>query len=168
MHVSCRNLAHGSVPIRWAAGGIRPWRRPLQSELCTTCGFVLTLGVLTVPQSTCHAACLHACMLYPSAPKHARLWKCLVQKITRMPCLRMLALQDMDNPGWAAWKSIAVCYSEDQGRTWTKPSLIITSPVQRPDKPQFGGSSDFSVVKVGSTLIQVLGSTVRSALCFTI
>ena len=77
----------------------------------------------------------------------------------------MPALQDMDNPGWAAWKSIAVCYSEDQGRTWTKPSLIITSPVQRPDKPQFGGSSDFSVVKVGSTPTQVMRSPVRSAVC---
>ena len=58
-------------------------------------------------------------------------------------------MQDMENTGGAAWKSIAVSYSEDQGITWSKPNLIITSPCQRPkDKPGWGGSSDFSVVKV--------------------
>ncbi|CAL5219354.1 g1170 [Coccomyxa viridis] len=59
--------------------------------------------------------------------------------------------RDMENTGGAAWKSIAVSYSEDQGITWSKPNLIITSPCQRPeDKPGWGGSSDFSVVKRGS------------------
>ncbi|BDA41752.1 hypothetical protein COCOBI_02-5450 [Coccomyxa sp. Obi] len=55
--------------------------------------------------------------------------------------------KECSETGGCAWKSIGVTYSHDNGRTWSKPELIITSAVQRPEKPSWGGSGDFSVVK---------------------
>ncbi len=69
------------------------------------------------------------------------------------PCDSMLLIaQECCETGGCAWKSIAVCHSYDNGCTWTKPELIITSAVKRPDKPSWGGSGDFSVIKVPSAV----------------
>jgi hypothetical protein len=59
----------------------------------------------------------------------------------------MRPLQDCSNTGGCAWKSIAVCYSSDNGTTWTAPEVILDSPAGRPKSPTFGGCGDFCVVK---------------------
>ena len=60
----------------------------------------------------------------------------------------MHVAQECDNLDGCAWKTIGVCHSSDYGRTWTLPEPIISSPNQRPGRPQFGGCGDFCVVKV--------------------
>jgi hypothetical protein len=45
-----------------------------------------------------------------------------------------------------AWKSLAVTYSSDKGKTWSTGTQIITSPTAKPGTPTWGGSGDCSVV----------------------
>jgi hypothetical protein len=45
-----------------------------------------------------------------------------------------------------AWKSIAVTYSDDKGKSWSAGSQIITSSTPRPVVPQWGGTGDCCVV----------------------
>jgi len=46
-----------------------------------------------------------------------------------------------------AWKSAAQCISLDGGNSWTKNGQIITTWESKPDKPTWGGTGDFSVVR---------------------
>ncbi|GAA3259583.1 hypothetical protein ACFO1B_54430 [Dactylosporangium siamense] len=48
--------------------------------------------------------------------------------------------------GKALWASVAVTYSEDNGRTWAPGRQIITSATPRPATPVFGGAGDNDVV----------------------
>ena len=50
------------------------------------------------------------------------------------------------NPNKIAWKSIAICESMNDGKSWTKVGQIITSPRKKPSTPMWGGSGDFCVV----------------------
>ena len=50
------------------------------------------------------------------------------------------------NPNKVAWKSIAICESKNDGKSWTKGGQIITSPKKKPSTPVWGGSGDFCVV----------------------
>ncbi|KAI9006797.1 hypothetical protein DFJ74DRAFT_773421 [Hyaloraphidium curvatum] len=52
------------------------------------------------------------------------------------------------NGGAAAWKSIGVAYSADDGVTWTTGGVIVTSSKPRPPNwnAQFGGNGDFGAV----------------------
>ena len=45
-----------------------------------------------------------------------------------------------------AWKSLAVTYSSDKGKTWSTGNQIITSPTSKPATPTWGGSGDCCVV----------------------
>ena len=45
-----------------------------------------------------------------------------------------------------AWKSLAVTYSSDKGKTWSTGNQIITSPTAKPATPTWGGSGDCCVV----------------------
>ncbi len=45
-----------------------------------------------------------------------------------------------------AWKSLAVTYSSDEGKTWNAGNQIITSPAPKPATPAWGGSGDCCVV----------------------
>jgi len=45
-----------------------------------------------------------------------------------------------------AWKSLAVTYSTDAGKTWAIGKQIITSPSAKPSAPTWGGSGDCCVV----------------------
>jgi hypothetical protein len=50
------------------------------------------------------------------------------------------------NSKYVAWKSIARCTSDDNGKTWQKDGQIITSDREKPDEPTWGGAGDCSVV----------------------
>ena len=45
-----------------------------------------------------------------------------------------------------AWKSLGVAYSEDEGKTWSNASQIITSSKPKPASPEWGGTGDCCVV----------------------
>ena len=45
-----------------------------------------------------------------------------------------------------AWKSLAVTYSSDKGKTWINGTQIITSPTTKPATPTWGGAGDCCVV----------------------
>ena len=45
-----------------------------------------------------------------------------------------------------AWKSLGVTYSTDEGKTWSEGNQIITSPKDKPETPEWGGSGDCCVV----------------------
>lgn len=45
-----------------------------------------------------------------------------------------------------AWKSLGVTYSSDAGKTWSEGKQIITSPKEKPETPEWGGSGDCCVV----------------------
>ena len=45
-----------------------------------------------------------------------------------------------------AWKSLAVTYSSDKGKTWSNGTQIITSPTTKPATPTWGGAGDCCVV----------------------
>ena len=45
-----------------------------------------------------------------------------------------------------AWKSLAVTFSSDKGKTWSAGNQIITSPTSKPATPTWGGSGDCCVV----------------------
>jgi len=49
-----------------------------------------------------------------------------------------------------AWKSAALCKSDDDGKTWRKHGRIITSAVEKPAQPTWGGCGDFCVVWDGA------------------
>ena len=46
-----------------------------------------------------------------------------------------------------AWKSIALCMSDDNGTTWQKKGRIVTSSREKPEKPTSGGCGDFCVIR---------------------
>lgn len=46
-----------------------------------------------------------------------------------------------------AWKSAAQCESFDGGKTWIKNGQILTSWLDKPNAPEWGGTGDFSVVR---------------------
>lgn len=56
--------------------------------------------------------------------------------------------QDPLSGAAAAWKSIGVAYSTDDGLTWTDGGQVITSDKPRPPdtEPKFGGAGDFGCV----------------------
>jgi len=45
-----------------------------------------------------------------------------------------------------AWKSLGVTYSGDEGKTWSEGNQIITSPKEKPETPEWGGSGDCCVI----------------------
>ena len=55
--------------------------------------------------------------------------------------------KEMPMSGFRTWKSIALCTSADNGRTWRKHGQIITTDQQKPPRPAFGGAGDFCVVR---------------------
>lgn len=52
-----------------------------------------------------------------------------------------------ENPDKIAWKSVALCGSNDAGRTWQKLGPILTSADAKPAQPTWGGVGDFCVVR---------------------
>jgi len=50
------------------------------------------------------------------------------------------------NGNTIAWKSLGVTYSTDKGKTWSEGEQIITSPKEKPESPEWGGSGDCCVV----------------------
>jgi hypothetical protein len=60
--------------------------------------------------------------------------------------------EDHEFPGYEnlqkiAWKSAAQCESFDGGKTWVKNGQILTSWLEKPNAPEWGGTGDFSVVR---------------------
>ena len=51
-----------------------------------------------------------------------------------------------DNPDNIAWKSMAYCWSTNNGLTWTKVGQILTSSTPKPSVPTWGGAGDGCVV----------------------
>jgi len=51
------------------------------------------------------------------------------------------------NKTWASWKSIASCYSTNNGVSWMKRGRILTTGEVKPDAPTWGGVGDFCVVR---------------------
>ena len=52
-----------------------------------------------------------------------------------------------DNQQKIAWKSAAQCESFDGGKTWVKNGQILTSWLNKPNAPEWGGTGDFSVIR---------------------
>lgn len=48
---------------------------------------------------------------------------------------------------YVAWKSIACCFSADNGLHWQKERQILTSSRSKPQQPMWGGCGDFCVVR---------------------
>jgi hypothetical protein len=48
--------------------------------------------------------------------------------------------------GIIAWKSVARATSDDGGKTWAKQGQVLTSPIEKPTVPTWGGSGDPCVV----------------------
>ncbi|NBP05848.1 MAG: T9SS C-terminal target domain-containing protein [Bacteroidetes bacterium] len=52
-----------------------------------------------------------------------------------------------DNTKKIAWKSGAQCESFDGGKTWIKNGQFLTTWLNKPEKPTWGGTGDFSVIR---------------------
>ncbi len=60
--------------------------------------------------------------------------------------------EDQEFPGYdntmkIAWKSAAQCESFDGGKTWKKNGQFLTTWLKKPEKPTWGGTGDFSVIR---------------------
>lgn len=48
---------------------------------------------------------------------------------------------------WISWKSIASCYSTNNGASWIKRGRILATAEPKPETPTWGGHGDFCVVR---------------------
>ena len=79
-------------------------------------------------------------------------WLYSVFRITDSHWLGFYHAEDHEFAGYEniekiAWKSAAQCESFDGGKTWIKNGQILTSWLEKPFSPAWGGTGDFSVVR---------------------
>lgn len=79
-------------------------------------------------------------------------WLYSVFKITELHWVGFYHAEDHEFAGYEniekiAWKCAAHCESFDGGKTWIKNGPILTSWLDKPTQPAWGGTGDFSVVR---------------------